>query len=280
MRAAALLALLLLAAPEGPLPEGNAYVQRLVGKQRHREDLLDQYTYDVLATREDLDDKGAVTERHTESYEVFFVKGRPVRRMVAKDGLPLPPGKQKDEDRKARELAEAVRAGRTVSERPGLRLSAVLERYDFRAVGRETIDGRIAIVLEFTARPGARPLDHDGLLRQLRGRVWVDEAEEEVVRAELSNVAPLKFGLGLGASVSSLTTRIAFRKVDDAVWLPAEDETVAVGRLLLVKRFRTRIRRSYSGYRRFDVESQEAVAPSPSPSPAPAASPEPNLVPF
>ena len=133
------------------------------------------------------------------------------------------------------------------------------------------------MVLEFTARPGERNIDNDRVLRRLRGRLWVDEAEEEVARAELTNVAPLKFGFGLGASVSSLTTRIEFRKVDDAVWLPAEDETVATGRVLLLKRFRTRIRRAYSGYRRFDVDSEGSAARTPSPPPP---SPAPKLVPF
>src|SRR5262245_60592178 len=63
MRAAALLAALLLIraagppppAAESPLPEGNEYVRRLVAKQRHREEVLDRYTYDVLATRDELD---------------------------------------------------------------------------------------------------------------------------------------------------------------------------------------------------------------------------------
>jgi len=278
MRAAALLAALLLQpAGNAALPDGNEYVRRLVQKERRREELLDRYTYDLLTTREELDDTGAVKESHTRRSEVFFVKGRPVRRLVAEDGRPLPPDKQARVDREARELAEAVRAGRTVSERPGVRLSVVLERYDFRAVGRETVDGRPTLVLAFTARPGERKIDNDRVLRQLRGRLWVDESEEEVVRAELANVAPIKFGLGLGASVSSLTTRLEFRKVDDAVWLPAEDETVATGRVLLLKRFHTRIRPAYSAYRRFDVQSAESPARTPSPPPP---SPAPKLVPF
>src|SRR3954468_7299295 len=85
MRTAALAAVLVIACggpatPAGddrPLPEGNAYVRGLVDKQRHREELLDHYTYDLLAVREDLDDEGRVEERHTRRYEVFFVLGRP-----------------------------------------------------------------------------------------------------------------------------------------------------------------------------------------------------------
>lgn len=273
MRPAALAAaLVLLGAEAPPLPEGNAYVRGLVDRQRHREEQLDRYTYDLDAVREDLDERGAVKESHTRRYQVFFVRGRPVRRLVEEDGRPLPPGRQAREDRKAREMAEAVRSGRAVSERPGVRLSTILERYDFRAVGRETIAGRPAIVLEFSPRPGERKIENERFLRQMHGRLWVDEAEEEVVRAELANLAPLRLGWGLGASVSSLAIRIEFRKVDDEVWLPAEEETMTAGRMLLVKKFRTRLRRTYSGYRRFIVESEESPSPvrSPSPSPSPS----------
>jgi len=275
MRGAAVAAALLLWRAEAPLPEGNAYVRVLVDKQRHREEVLDLYTYDLRSVREELDDRGAAHESHSRRFEIFFVKGRPVRRLVEEDGRPLPPDRQAREDREARELAEAVRAGRAVSERPGLRLSAILDRYDFRAVAREPVAGRLAIVLEFTPRPGERKIENDRLLRQVQGHIWVDEAEQEIVRAELTNVAPIKLGWGLGASVSSLSTRIEFRKVDDAVWLPAEDETVAAGRIMLFKKFRRRFRQTYGGYRRFSVDSQESPRPSPSPSPFPSPSAEP-----
>ncbi len=270
MRRAAVAAALLLWRAEAPLPEGNAYVRGLVEKQRHREEVLDLYTYDLLSVREELDDRGAAQESRSRRFEIFSVKGRPVRRLVEEDGRPLSPGRQAREDREARELAESVRSGRAVSERPGARLSAILDRYDFRAVAREPVAGRPAIVLEFTPRPGARAIEDDRLLRQVRGRIWVDESEQEIVRAELANIAPLKLGGGLGASVSSLSTRIEFRKVDDAVWLPAEEETIAAGRMLLFKKFRRRFRQTYGGYRRFSVDSHETPRPSPFPSPSPS----------
>jgi hypothetical protein len=268
--AAVAAALLLLRAEVAPLPDGNAYVRRLVEKERHREEVLDRYTYDLLAVREDLDDRGRVKQSHARRFETFYVKGRPVRRLVEENGRALEPDEQARADREAREMVEAVRGGRAISERPGVRLSVLLDRYDFRSIGRETIAGRPAIVLDFTPRAGGREKGGDRLLRQVRGRVWVDEADEEVMRAELASLAPVKLGGGLGATVSSLTTRIEFRKVDDTVWLPAEDETLAAGRMMIFKKFRTRFRRTYSAYRRFSVESEEAH-----PTPAPSASPPP-----
>jgi len=276
MRAAAVAAALLLWRAGAPLPEGNAYVRGLVEKQRHREEILDQYTYDLASVREDLDEAGRVKERETRRYEIFFVKGRPVRRLVEEDGRPLSAARQQREDREAREMAEAVRSGRAVTEQPRVRLSAILDRYDFRAVAREDVAGRTAIVLEFQPRPGDLGLEGDRYLRRLGGRIWVDEAEQEVVRTEITNLAAIKVGSVLGASVSSLSTRIDFRKVDDAVWLPAEDETLVSGRALIFKKFRRRFRRTYGNYRRFSVESTESRSPIPSPIPSPSASPSPS----
>jgi hypothetical protein len=276
MRRAALAAVLLLGRGEAPLPEGNAYVRGLVEKQRHREAVLDQYTYDLVSVREELDDGGNVKDRETSRYEIYFVKGRPVRQLVEEDGRPLSARRQAREDREAREMAEAVRSGRAVTEQPRVRLSAILDRYDFHAVRREDVAGRTAVVLEFQPRPGDLALEGDRYLRRLGGRVWVDDAEREIVRTEITNVAPIKVGGGLGASVSSFSIRIDFRKVDDAVWLPAEDETLVSGRVLLFKKFRRRFRRTYGNYRRFSVESEESPSPLPSPSPTPSPFPSPS----
>ena len=74
---------------------------------------------------------------------------------------------------------------------------------------------------------------------------------------EGASIGSIKWGLGLGAVVSSLESVVEFRKVDDHVWLPLRDEMTATGRMLLVKRFRKRISRTYGNYRRFQVEAQE-----------------------
>jgi hypothetical protein len=259
MLAALLVAGVLLIPADPSLPDGNALVRELAGKQRHWEEVLDSYTYDMEIVREDLDKGERVKKRESRRYEVFYVRGRPVRRLVAEGGRPLAPDRQAKVDREAREKAEAIHEKRVANEAPFLRLSAILERYDFRAVGREAVDGRPAIVLEFTPFPGSRPIKHDNVLRSLAGRVWMDEVEREVVRAEVRNTAGLKFFGGLGASVSALSGTFEFRKVGDTLWLPARDETRATGRMLLFKTFRTRVVRTYDNFRRFEVHSEEKM---------------------
>jgi len=259
MTAALLLAAALLAPADAPLPDGNGLVRELARKQRRWEDILNGYTYDVDLVREDLDKNDRVTKRESRRYEVFYVKGRPIRRQVAEAGRPLSADRQARVDREVKEKVDAINEKRVAEEAPAVRLSAILERYDFRAVGREDVEGRPAIVLDFTPLPGSRPIEHDAVLRNLAGRVWMDEAEREVVRAEVRNTAGMKFFLGLGASVSAVKGTFEFRKVGDTLWLPVRDETRAAGRMLLFKSFRTRVVRTYSNFRQFEVESEEKV---------------------
>jgi hypothetical protein len=253
--------------PEGALPEGNAYVHQLVERHLKRERALDSYTYDVRELREDLDESGRVKKARSRRYEVFFVRGRPVRRLVGEDERPLSAERQRKVDREAREKAEAISGGTAVTEQPGMRLSAILDRYDFRSIGREPIDARPSIVLDFGALPGHRSIDGDNVLRNLAGRIWVDEAEGEVVRAEARNTSTIKFALGLGASVATLAFRLEFRKVDESVWLPARVEATVAGRALLFKGFRIRVTTSFSNYRQFRVDVNERVEPPSAPPP-------------
>jgi hypothetical protein len=257
---AALLVLLLLA-DQGPLPEGNALVKSLVGRQRQREEALDRYSYDVFEEKLELDGAGRVEQRHSRRYEVFFVKGRPVRLLVAEDGVPLAAKQRAKEEARSREKAEAIASGKVAREQPGMRLSRVMERYDFRTVAREEREGRSVLVLEFAPLPGKRELDSDNVLRALHGRLFVDETDAEVTRAEIRNSGGIKLRRGLGVSLGELDVVLDFQRLDDGVWLPRRVEATARGRVLWLKGFRQQTITSYSNFRRFGVETEEQVRP-------------------
>jgi len=261
-----LLALFLLAAQVPALPEGNEYVRALVGRQRSREEALNRYTYDVEELAEQLDGKGRVRETKTKRFEVFYVKGRPVRKQVAENGRPLSGAALAKEDRRVREKVDDLLGDRTARELPEVRLSQVLERYDFKTVGREDTDGRSTLVFDFAPVPGKRDLEADFVLRRLSGRIHVDEEERELVRAEMRNTEKIKVAFGLGASVSSVEMTLAFRKIEDGVWLPARITFAATGRRFLFSTFRVRNTSLFSRFRQFEAETEsERVEPPPRP---------------
>ena len=124
MALALLVAGALLAPVDPSLPDGNALVRELARKQRHWEDILDSYTYDMEIVREDLSKDERVTRRRSRRFEVFYVKGRPIRRLVAEGGRPLSVDRQATVDREAREKVTAINENRVAWETPFMRLSA------------------------------------------------------------------------------------------------------------------------------------------------------------
>src|SRR5262249_13722680 len=162
------------AAGEPPLPEGNAYVQGLVAKQKEREEAVNRYTYDVEELLEEQDAKGVTTSRHVRRYEVFHVKGRAVRKLVAEGGTPLGRAVREEEEARVRREVEDILKGKAAAEDPSLQLSTILARYDFKTVGRQDQDGWPTLVLDWSARPGKRDIEGDAVLRNLAGRLFVD----------------------------------------------------------------------------------------------------------
>jgi len=245
--------------PPPPLPEGNAYVRALVERHRERELLADSYAYDLSEEREELDGQGRVRRRESKRWEVFHVQGRPVRTLVEENGRTLPPKRAAREAAEARRQAAAIASGAVVVERPAVRLSRLLEASAFTTVGREDVDGRPALLLEFAPRAGAA--GGDRALRRLAGRVWIDEAEGQVARAAFHNTEPLRVKHGLFASVSRLEVELEFRKVDGLVWLPKSRRATVSGRKLLFSGFRLRTTTRYASFRRFSVDAHDAPRP-------------------
>lgn len=244
------------ATESAPLPEAHVLLDGLAERQKQYEQALDDYTYNVLETEQQIDEHGQVKKAETRGYEVFFVAGQPVRQKVAVDGRPLDEQAARKEAERARREAEKLR-GRARRQQPGeVALSDVLARFEFRSVAREWLDGHAVIVLDFRARPGKRDLEGDNVMRQLAGRLWVDEHERAIVKAEFHNTGKIKFALGLGASLGQLESHAEFQRVDD-LWLPRRTETFVSGRFLVFKGFRQRVIESYDNYRRFSVETVE-----------------------
>ena len=150
MSGALLLAGVLLGPAEPSLPDGNSLVRELARKQRHWEEVLDSYTYDVEVLREELEKDGRVAKRRIRAYEVFYVKGRPVWRLVRDEGQPLDADRQAKVDRAVKEKVDAINEGRSAAELPGVRLSAILER---ETGGRVSVSSFVGLYLRLLRFP-------------------------------------------------------------------------------------------------------------------------------
>jgi hypothetical protein len=108
----------------------------------------------------------------------------------------------------------------------------------FAIHGRETIEGRDAIVVRFEPRPEARPSTREGrIAKAMKGTIWVDEAAREVMRAEATAIDSLSFGFGIIARLNE-GTHVTFtrERVDRDVWLPTSIRLTGQGRAILFRK--------------------------------------------
>jgi hypothetical protein len=249
--------------------------------------LLEQYTFIETYTEKRLDGGGAVKKTKTETYEVYpSTEPRKLyRRLVARDGRPISEKELAERDRKQEERI-ARREGRRAAQTEQQRAAREAERQrkerevidevfrmdEFRITGREPVDGRAAIVVEFEPRPGYKPVTEGGkVVQKFAGKAWIDEADHQLVRLEATlldsiGVGPLKIArLQKGASAYFVR-----RKVNGEIWLPSEARFSGKAKVLLVFGGVLDVTSRYFDYRKFSVGTEEEIMPETEPAPEPS----------
>jgi hypothetical protein len=253
-----------------PLPEGQAFLAE-VRERLHTDDfLLDQYTFTEKRTERQLDGNGKVKKVTSSSYEVYpsAEPGHTYRKLVERDGKPLPMEELAKEDRKqqAKEAKAAARSAEAQAERRRRETEAIDEifrLYDIRIVGRETLEGRDAILVTFSSRPGVPTTTKPGkIVKKFSGRAWIDEADRQLVRVEAELTDDLSFGFGILAKLKKgARAQLQRRKVNDEIWLPAEVRFVGHARVFLVKALHIDALSEYSDYKKFNVATDAVATP-------------------
>jgi hypothetical protein len=266
--------------PSAPLPELRGFLTE-VRERLHTDDyLLDQYTFTERQTQRKLDGKGSVKKITTALYEVYPSPnpGHTYRKLIARDGKPLTAEELADEDRKQQKKEGKLSAALTRPDDPD-RAAAKAERrlkenqtieelfrvYDITIVGRETVEGRSAIVLTFAPRVGVEATTRAGrILRKFEGRAWIDEEDRQLVRVEGRLIDDLSFGWGILARLKKgARAELQRRKINDEIWLPSVARFIGQARLLLVKGLNIDALSEYSDYRKFSIATEASVKPDP-----------------
>ena len=152
-------------------------------------------------------------------------EGGASRKLVARDGMPVTDGE-----------TTTIRARARMSKR-----SAVADTADALALAidhREHVNGRDAIVVTFAPKPGAEPETREGKLARLfRGKIFIDEADAEVVRVEATAIDDITYGLGVVARLNEgATITLVRERVDAGTWLPTSIRFLGEGRAMLFRK--------------------------------------------
>jgi hypothetical protein len=253
-----------------PLPSDSASFMRRV-----RDAVLLDYElqegYAYLEHRRDvkISRLGRLTIGPPRTFEVFpgGKPGQTYKRLIAVEGKPLPPEelarRDAEHEKNLRETAERERhetpkqrkkrldeEAEELAERNAV-LDDALAVYEPVFTGRELVDGQRIMVATITPRPRAKVTTREGRwFKQFAGRVWIGEADYQIVRLEMTAVDDVTIGWGIIGRVHKGSRFVFARRRFEQVWLPAEVIFEATGRTLLFRRFQFSTTTTYSGYRR------------------------------
>jgi hypothetical protein len=143
------------------------------------------------------------------------------------------------------------------------RINDIFIVYDIKMAGRESIDGHDTILLTLDPRPNARPVTREGKWMQaFKCRVWVSEADYELVKLDVDAIRDLNIGFGMLARMNT-GTQMSFlrRMINGEVWLPARADYTIRARVLMLKRYDEGGSIEFSNYRKFTVDTSTTIAP-------------------
>ena len=269
---------------EKPLPDIPTLMRRVEANQRKAEAVEQNYIYREQNKLEELDSHEGVKKTEIRDFEVFWLNGVPISRLLSKNGKPLSADELRKENeridqrvQKAKERREKADAAGKQTDPRGhdeITVSRILELGAFANPRREQINGRDTIVVDYIGDPHAKTHSTaEGIFRELAGTAWIDEQDAAIQHLEGHFNHDFKVGGGLVASVREGTWfKGTFRKINDEVWLPESLEGDGHVRYLLFFTLNGHATFHFSDYRKFKATSTilpgvTPVDPTPEPPP-------------
>jgi hypothetical protein len=244
---------------EQPLPDVKLLAAKVIArvKDTDKRNVWGSFRYKAEFTEVQFDSDGKEKQRDVRMREYEPVDGRPFGRVVSHNGGP--PDKD-DLEKQEKKLAEHKKrqaeraAGKRNAEDRELN-EEIMSRFDYVLVHRELVNGRPAFLISLKPKPGPKPEPSaaDKVVNRLAGRVWIDEADNEVVRADVYLTEPVSVYLGIG-NVRALRVQYHAQKVEPDVWMPETLELDIEGRKLF-SNFRQKTTQRYFGFQRISGTS-------------------------
>jgi hypothetical protein len=251
-------------------------LERAEAKDLENDKRQRDYTYVERVEEHTLDGHGGVKKVETRTLEVLEIYGEEVERLTAKDDKPLSADEAKKEDEKIQKIidkrkneSEEDRRKRLAKEDKDREddrkfVLEIADAFNFRLIGSDVMDGRDAWVLEGEPRPGYEPKHREAkLLSKLKGRVWIDKADEQWVKLDLTAIDTLSVGFVLVRIHKGSHFVIELTRVNDEVWLPKHLQFHFDARIALFKGYDDDVEQTFRDYKKFRTDTKMTVVGEP-----------------
>lgn len=205
------------------------------------------YVYEERTETRMLDAHGKVKSKESETFDTVPTGGKPYRRLIAKNDVPVPQRDEKKHRVEAQEKEEARRKRNRDLARDAL------NAFQVKVVGDD--DGNW--ILEATPKPGFVPHSREtSVLKHFRGRIWISKKDYVWTKLDAEAMEDVSFGFFLVRLDKGAHFVIERTLVNGEVWLPKRVSGAGAAQIMLVKTVRMEIETISSNYKRFSADSR------------------------
>lgn len=239
-------------------------VRRSIRALENNDIKQNQYAFRKDQVLVERDDKGKTTKRETWTWDVIGLEGSTYSKLVLRNGKPLSPKEQKQEDEKMRREAR-MRKEENSGKRPhrpfsfsysfGVPYERLLDMYDVKIAGEGEIGGRHIAIVAAIPKEGIKPkTDQDNEALNYSLKVWLEDSEAFPVCIE-GDVTGDHSRMQKGTHFRFESMRLS------DVWLPCTvtfDFSARVMKMFTVQGTSTI---TFSDYHKFQVDSNIVALP-------------------
>jgi len=201
------------------------------------------------------------TKDGDKTYAVTMLSGSPYERLIAVNGQNLNSAEQKEEQKKydkavaEREHESPNKRSRRIARYQAERrrdqtlLQQMTAAFDFRLVGKDTLNGYNVYVLKATPRPGYKPPDRDSrVLTGMEGTMWIDQNTFQWVKVEAHVIRPVRIEGFLAEVRPGTGFEFEKRPVAGDIWLASRFSMRSNAKVMLLIPHRGQEDDSYFDY--------------------------------
>jgi len=246
-------------------PNATDIIRHSVDRDAYNFERFKNYTFLERMEERRYGRNGGLSSKEIETYEFMVLGDRPYGRLVERDDKPLSAKEaRKEQDKLDKEQSKRQRESpsdkaKEDKDRAEQRayLREIPEAFNLTVQGTEQIGGRPVWVISAQPKPGYKPkLKRADLLTKLRGKIWVDQADYQWVKAEVEVVNPISFGLGLIKLAAGAILNFEQVRVNEEVWLPSHIGIRADARVAYLRKLREEVDITYRDYKKFQADSR------------------------
>jgi hypothetical protein len=226
-----------------------------------------QYSNYETDAEQKLNADGSVKSRSTKTFDVLMIEGSPYNKLIAIGGKPLPPEEQKNEEaklqaeisRRQHESATERKARIAKYERERTKehmlMHEMINAFDFKLVGRDTVNKQSVYVLEANPKPDYNPPSSEAkVLAGMKGKLWIDARGYHWVKVQAKVIKPVNIDIFI-AKVRPGTEFEYDQAPVGGVWLPRHFVQSVNARVLGVHSILSREEETSSNYRQANVQA-------------------------